>query len=165
MSDASPALDPASLGAVHLLGLPVALWSQAQEHSDELLREFTLIAQQLHDGDGHREVPGRLVRLVQALTARYGSLTAHQDAELAAAVASGRAVIDRLTFQVPPEAADDATQLGALLDEADDYCRSGRHLLTLATPAELVRFRHWYLDQFIHQLGGQAPAPWCDYPG
>jgi hypothetical protein len=50
-----------------------------------------------------------------------------------------------------------------MLDEADEYCRRGEHLLTLETPPELVRFRRWYLQEFVNQIAGAAPEPWPDY--
>jgi hypothetical protein len=52
-----------------------------------------------------------------------------------------------------------------MLDEADEYCRSGQHLLTLAADDEIVRFRHWYLEQFIAQIAGEQPVAWPDYDG
>jgi len=133
---------------VRLLQLPVALWERAQEHGDELIREFTLMA-----ADGDRgaalEVPARLTGLIQQLTARYGGFTAEQEVEL--------------TFQVPAAAAKAAADLGQMLDAADGYCRAGQHLLTLATPAQSVTFRRWYLDQFIGQIGGALPTPWPEW--
>lgn len=50
--------------------------------------------------------------------------------------------------------------LARMLDEADEFCRSGNHLLTLATPPELLAFRRWYLGEFNAQLQGQSPLPW-----
>jgi hypothetical protein len=159
--------DPA-LAEVHLIGLPVPVWAKAQEHADELIREFTLIAGQLHDHHRHHPdavpVPVRLVELVEALTARYGSLSVAQEARLAAAAASGHAEIDDMVFHVPPEAAEAARQLAAMLDEVDNYCRAGQHLLALATPTEQIAFRNWYLGQFIRQIAGHPPTPWTDYP-
>jgi len=146
---------------VRLLQLPVALWERAQEHGDELIREFTLMA-----ADGDRgaalEVPARLTGLIQQLTARYDGFTAEQEVELANAAAGGLQEIE-LTFQVPAAAAKAAADLGQLLDAADDYCRAGQHLLTLATPAQSVAFRRWYLDQFIGQIGGALPTPWPEW--
>jgi len=149
---------------VHLVGLPVALWAKTQEHTDELIREFTLLAGQLGDSGAHHEVPVKLVRLLEELTGRYSGLTTEQETRLATAAVNGVAVIDDLVFRVPVDAAEAGAHLGALLDEADDYCRAGEHLLTLATPPELVRFRNWYLDAFTEQLAGRPPTPWADYP-
>jgi len=149
---------------VHLVGVPVALWAEAQQHTDELIREFTLLAVSLRETGSHSEVPVRLVELLEALTERYSAVTAEQETILATAALRCQAEIDDLVFRVPAEAAAAGVHLQALLDEADDYCRAGRHLLTLATPPEIVRFRNWYLDAFSDQLAGKPPTPWRDYP-
>ena len=46
--------------------------------------------------------------------------------------------------------------LGAIFDEADAYCRSGEHLLSLATPPDALRFRRWFLGQMVDQIAGGA---------
>jgi hypothetical protein len=56
-----------------------------------------------------------------------------------------------------------AAHLGDILDEADDYCRSGKLLLTLATPPPLVTYRKWFLSQFTEQAAGSPPTTWADY--
>lgn len=165
MSDPSPFFDPSTLVDVHLLGLPVKVWASAQEHVDELLREFSLIAAQIRSEGGHSEVPVRLIDLIDAVTAEYGGLNTEQEARLAAAAAAGVPLIDDLLFRIPPEAADAVMHLGALLDEADAYCSVGDHLLTLASPPVLARFRKWYLDEFTGQLAGRAPVAWADFQG
>jgi hypothetical protein len=142
---------------VHILGLPLDLRQRATEHAEELHREFTLLAQQVDRGDAG--LPTRLVELMRALRGRYNAFTAEQEDELDAATAAGRTTID-LTFRVPRHVADAASAIGALLEEADAYCREGRHLLTLATPADLVAYRHWFLGEFIAQSSGAPPTPW-----
>ncbi len=72
-------------------------------------------------------------------------------------------MIDDLVFRVPPQAAEAATNLDAMLDEANTYCGAGTHLLTLATPPDLVRFRKWYLGEFVGQLAGRPPIAWADH--
>jgi hypothetical protein len=145
---------------VQLLQLPVAVWARAQQHTDELLREFMLIAQQLrHDDASAASVPVRLTQVVEELSGSYGSFSEEQEARLFAAAAAGEDYLD-LTYQVPAGAAAAARHLGDLLNEADDYCRSGEHLLTLETPPELVRFREWFLEEFRGQIEGAAPNPW-----
>ena len=47
-----------------------------------------------------------------------------------------------------------------MLEEADDYCRRGDHLLTLATPEEERRFRRWFIGEFVDQIEGKPPTPW-----
>jgi hypothetical protein len=139
--------DPAKLVEVRLLQLPVALWARAAEHADELMREFTLIAADART-DGASSVPARLVTLVEELSSMYGGFGAGPEDQLNRAAADGVESID-LVFRVPAEVGPAARHLGELLDEADEYCRRGQHLLTLATPADQRELRWWYLRQFV----------------
>ena len=143
---------------VRLLRLPLQVWQRTQEHVDGLLREFALIAQ---DEEAKHATPGRLLALVQHLTAGFGAFSESQRIQMEEALARGDTEID-LTYQVPPAAAAAAQQLGDMLDEADEYCRRGDHLLTLATPEEELRFRHWFISEFVDQLAGAPPTPWPD---
>jgi hypothetical protein len=152
------------LVTIHVLGMPIAVQARAQEHADELTRELTLIAAQLRQEGNIRDLPALLVTLIEQLSARYSRFTTEQEQLLAAATARGDETID-LTYQLPASAAAHAQELGDLLDQADIYCRTGRHLLTLATPDDLVAFRRWYLSQFIDQVAGHPPVPWDNRPG
>lgn len=148
--------------AVRLLELPVPLWAQSQEHHDELVREFTLIAGS--DPAVEHEIPARLTRLIAEVAGQYGQFGGGQQLALADAAAAGLDSLD-LIFHVPPQVAGAARHLGELLEEADDYCRGGRHLLTLATPPELAAFRCWYLGEFSAQIGGAEPTSWPRWRG
>jgi hypothetical protein len=144
---------------VEVLGIPLDLHVRATEHAADLTREFTLIQDRLQHTDGPPSVPQRLLQLIDTLSARYSSFGQEQEDLLDAAVAAGRPTLD-LTFRLPADGAEAARQLGDVLDEADEYCRQGRHLLTLATPDELVAYRRWYLAEFVRQTAGEAPRPW-----
>ena len=144
---------------VRLLRLPLEIWQRTQEHVDGLLREFALIIQ---DAEARSAAPGRLLALVQELNAGYGSFSEEQRREMEAALERGEAEID-MSYEVPPGAAGAARQLGDMLDEADEYCRRGDHLLTLATPPEELRFRRWFISEFVDQLGGAPPTPWPEH--
>lgn len=141
------------LFSVRILGLPLDVYQRASEHSDELLREFALVRE-----DDSDHVPARLLALIDELNARFGAFTEGPRSTLQDALARGDRTID-LQYEVPAEAADAAIRLGALLDEADDFCRSG-DLLTLATVPEGLAFRRWFLDEFVSQIGGRSPRPW-----
>ena len=99
---------------------------------------------------------------LEELTGEYSGWTAAQDRQLEDAVASGVESID-LVYQIPSGAGAAAQHLGAMLDDADEYCRAGQHLLTLATPPDLKRYRQWYLGEFVRQLAGEPPTPWSQY--
>jgi hypothetical protein len=138
---------------VSILGMPLAVMQRSSEHSDELLREFALIR-----GESAHHVPARLLTLIEELRGRFGTFSEGPRRAMEAALARGDETID-LYYDVPPTVGPAARQLGDLLDEADEFCRSG-DLLTLATTAEGLAFRHWYLDEFQRQIDGVAPRPW-----
>ncbi len=152
------------LHTVRMLQLPVQLWAASQEHHDELLREFALMSAGLEGRQGQAQpVPVRLLRLVEELTATYGRTSEEQETRLFAAAARGDEVMEVLEFALPEAAGPACVQLEQLLDEADDYCSAGHHLLTLATPDEIRRFRSWYLGQVRDQLRGAPAVPWPEH--
>ena len=122
-----------------------------------------LIASEQREASVH-DVPKRLTNLIDELTARYAQFSGENEQRLVDAAVAGVDSID-LDYLIPASAADAAQHLGHLLDEADDYCRQGRHLLTLETPEPLVRFRRWFLEEFCRQVAGEPPLPWADYAG
>ena len=119
----------------------------------------TLIAEQLRRQGAHGELPVRLVALVEHLTSQYAGSSQEQEQQLEDAYESGSETVD-LTYELPFSAAEGARALGEMLDEADEYCREGKHLLTLATPPDLLAYRRWFLSEFIEQAVGRAPTPW-----
>lgn len=149
------------LSEVRILGFPVELQARAQEHMDDLLREFMLIAAANEQGP-HADVPRQLLDLIQEVQRDYSGATLEQEAQLVEARESGTPNID-LLYRIPSSVAKAATRLGEALDEADSYCLAGEHLLTLATPPEALDFRRWYLGQFISQIGGDPPTPWGEW--
>jgi hypothetical protein len=147
------------LVAVRLLSFPMDIWLEAREHSEGLLREFKLITL----SDPHTiDVPHRLLELADDLSNRFGAFGAGAETQLADAETAHLASVD-VTYHLPAAAADAATELGALLDEADRYCAAGRHLLTLVTPPRSLAFRRWFLEEFTRQIGGEAPRSWPDW--
>jgi hypothetical protein len=147
---------------VRVLGLPLAAYEVASEHMEELQREFALLAMRPPDDPEH-ELPRRLLDVIAALTTRYGGFTADTDAERDEAIAAGKESID-LTYRVPRAVAAAARELDALLDEADQFCRRGEHLLTLEAPPIARAMRRWYLGEFVRQIEhGEPPQSWDDY--
>ena len=146
------------LVTVRIVGLPVPLHVRTSEHTDELMREFTYLRAQSDDPDAP-SVPGRLLDLVDELSGRYSGFTAGTQAELEAAIAEARPTVD-LDYRVPADVAAACTHLRDLLDAADDFCRDGAHLLTLASPEDVVTYRRWFLDEFVRQIAGDPPRPW-----
>ena len=149
-----------ALVEVRLEQLPLDLYRQASEHTDELLREFALIRER--DPEETRSVPRRLLALVAELTDRFSGFSADQRTQLEAALERGERSID-LVYRVPPEIRQATIELGAMLDDADAFCREGRELLTLATPPPALAFRRWFLEEFVRQIDGHPPLPWPEF--
>lgn len=149
------------LREVHILGFPVSIQARAQEHLDDLLREFVLIAAD-NDRGPASQVPAQLLDLIAEIQRDYAGANQDQEARLVEARESGVESID-LVYRVPASAAAAATRLGDALDAADTYCLSGEHLLTLATPPEAQELRRWYLGQFVGQISGAGPTSWSEW--
>ncbi|MDP1820778.1 MAG: STAS domain-containing protein [Acidimicrobiales bacterium] len=142
-------------GEVRLLGLPVEVHRCASQHSEALRRELSLLE---HTSDPDA-APARLQALSDELARRYGGLTVGQDERLAQAVIDQEETID-LAYELPLEVADACDDLGALLDELDQFCLEG-DLLTLVTPPEALAYRRWFLGEFSSQLRERRPPqPW-----
>lgn len=147
---------------IRIVDMPLDVYRETSEHSDELMREFMLIREREADEDGSRTVPKRLLELVDQLTGQYAMFTSAQQAELGEALERGDQVIT-LLYRVPASVGQACIDLDHLLDEADEFCRAGAELLTLATPPRAVAFRKWFLVEFIRQIGGAAPMTWEDF--
>ncbi|CAA9345177.1 MAG: hypothetical protein AVDCRST_MAG16-1977, partial [uncultured Frankineae bacterium] len=152
------------LRQIRMLQMPVQVWAAAQEHHDELMREFALLSAGQEEADVQAApVPRRLMRLIHQLTTRFAGTADAQREQLFAAAAQGQEVIEELVYFLPPAAGPATVELARMLEEADEYCRSGQHLLTLQTPDEVRLFREWYLGQMREQIDGAAPVPWPDH--
>jgi len=151
---------PLELIEAKLLGLPLDIQMKASEHQDGLRREFRMLVE---EGQADTSsVPGRLVSLAADLDRRFQAFGAAGRAQIEAAIARGDATID-LKFAIPREIGPAARQFASLLEEADEFCSAGEHLLTLCTPADVVSYRNWVLDELIRQAEGQAPTPWPEF--
>ena len=160
MAEDAPSVD---LVTVRFPSLPVRVHARTAEHSDELMREFTYIRAQSADPEA-ANVPAKLLDLVDELSGRYSGFTAGSQAELDEAMSTGKETID-LEYTVPADVGAACIHLNELLDAADEYCREGDVLLTLATPDDLVAYRRWFLEEFVRQAAGEAPRPWSDVVG
>jgi anti-anti-sigma factor len=143
---------------VRLLRLPVRLHDRASRHARGLQREFELIRRGNPDLDS---VPHRLHALIDELNDEFGGVSDQPVQELEDAIERGDERID-LVYRVPATAGHAARRLGDLLDEVDDYCRAGEHLLTLVTPPDALQYRRWFLAEFVGQTEGADPIAWQD---
>lgn len=141
---------------IRLVGFPLRVWLAAQEHHEELMREFALLAMASATGS---DVPLRLLALVEELTQRFAGSAQAVEAARDAAVERGEEFAD-LVYRAPREAREASIALDRMLEEADDFCRAGERLLTLATPHPALAFRRWYLAELVRQIDGLPPRPW-----
>jgi hypothetical protein len=147
---------PDELVPVHLLDLPVPIAAATEEHFNELHREFVLIASSTLD-DHH--VPAGCSRSVTTVTADYAGLDDEPSRHLEQAIADGKTSLADHVLRLPPSAGGAAQALSDILDEAEEFCRDGHHLLTLAAPPDVVAYRHWYVEQIQLQVCGEGPCP------
>lgn len=109
------------LVTVRLLGLPLSHHARAQQQAEAMRREFQLIVEQAHEHVG--SVSSRLLELSRTLSPRYEGISEEQEQRIETALRAGEQQLDELVFHVPAQAGEAAAQLGAVLDEADDFCR------------------------------------------
>jgi anti-anti-sigma factor len=143
---------------IRLFGVPLAVQRQTAEHYDALLREFELIRQSDEASD---TVPARLLTMIDELTARFEQFSEHPRTVFEAAQEQGGTTVD-LVYSVPRDVVDACRRLLDLLDEADEYCLAGDHLVTLASPPVVRTYRDWFLGEFVEQAKGRAPRSWAD---
>lgn len=145
---------------VRLVGVPIRLRERSTQHSDELLREMTLIAQEA--ASGHTDLPRRLLHLADEVRGTYSEFTVNADAEMDQAAAAGIEQID-VVYRVPPRVVPMCEHILEVIEEADAFCRQGRYLLTLASPPDIRAYQRWILGEFIRQPRGEPPLSWADY--
>lgn len=142
---------------VRVLQFPLDVYQRSTEAFEGLRREFVLVAMRTPEA---QEVPARLLQLVDALSEEYQGINDEADAIRDAAIERGETVVDELVYRMPPEVAQACIALNGMIDEADEFCRQGEVLLSLASPPEAVAFRRWYLGEITAQLRGEPPVPW-----
>jgi hypothetical protein len=144
---------------VRIIGMPLDIYKVVAEHFDELKREFALLRLEENAPDG---VPNRLLRVSEQLTSRYSGFSTTPNEVRDEALQRGDKSVD-LVYKVPSTVKDASTELEQLLDEADEFCTTGEHLLTLAAPRDVVAFRRWFLEEFARQIDGEQPMSWAQY--
>ena len=147
---------------IRLLEIPVALRYRSQQHGEELVREMTLISQQA-EHFGRESIPNQLVQLAAEVKTTYGKFSAAADEQFEDARARGLEVMPEMVYRLPPTITAFSRHLIKIMDEADEFCRQGQHLLTLATPPDIAAYRMWVLTEIGRQASGQPPTPWPQY--
>jgi PAS domain S-box-containing protein len=137
---APPATDTVT---VRLLGAPVRLFPAMQQHTDALLREYTLIAMESSD----MQVPPPI------------QIDLNSASEQVTAAAAAGSVTTELVLDVPVTARGSVLEICEVLEHADSLAADGRLLHTSALP-EVRGCRNWFFDQLLTQLDGGEPDPW-----
>lgn len=148
---------------VLILGIPLEVYLEAEQHNDAVMRELTLLlhssaTQGSSAGHGELEVPARLVEIASEVRAMFGAASTSMRAQVERALEQGRATMD-LTVRVPLAAWEALQRLASQLDELDRFCEAGE-LLTLGSSPRLRRFRRWYTAQVGDQLRGLPATSW-----
>ena len=144
------------IGEAVLRDYPLRLWARQQQHTDEVLREFTLLigGQEI----GADSAPVQLVELAQMFTDSFGQLIDELNATRQARYDAGD---DRMDWRVPlPRTTPQLMrQVQAVWAAVDAYCSSGQ-LLTLARPPEVIAMQAWATEELVRQCDGAEPRPW-----
>jgi hypothetical protein len=145
---------------VVLHGCPLDLFDRTRQHNEALMREFAIIAG-ADDNSDSSTAPAQVLGLVDRIRAHLTGLNAVVDQQLENARAQGLEFVD-LEVQLPADGQELVRGLERLIELAEAYCRRGE-LLTLAESEEPRAFRAWCLQQYVHQLDGEAATPWSEW--
>ena len=130
----------------------------SEEHQADLIREFQLISMGAEPGrDGGVPLPRRLADLIVELLRDYTGAQEENLTAAHAAVAQGERTV-HLVMDLPVAAVDAIHGILGALEEADDYCRRGEGLLTLATPPRIAEVRRWFVEEVTRQIEASVRA-------
>lgn len=137
---------------------PLRLWAEQTEYFEGLLREFSLLVIGEQSGELRAAAPGRLLELAETVNDRFGGLLQTVNDERRLALERG---LDRIDSRLPLVEGLPAflEQVRQVLEEADEFCRSG-DLLSLPRSPELQRFSEWTREELVRQYEGGAPTAW-----
>jgi hypothetical protein len=153
-TDAPP--EPRTPEAV-LLNYPVALGAAQNERSNDLLREFQLMAAAgAHVGAS--SALARLELLAEELMVRYGPDFAEPPAELRRAIhAHEEATV--LRYPLFPITRSIILDYARMMEGIDVSCRDAA-MMTLQPSPALYALRRWIVEEFVRQYDGLDPRPW-----
>lgn len=146
-----PAAQP--LIGITLSGVDAALLLATRQHSDDLIREMTMLLLNTEARVTDHVAPTAVVRLARRLTAaaeEFGSARHQLTAAAAAAVTRQEATTD-VHLRLDPAAAGAAQRYRDALDEADQLAATGV-LLVSPCPPEQRTLRRWYLSEVIRAV-------------
>ena len=140
-----------------LLSYPVALGAAQSERSQDLLREFQLMAAAgAHEGAS--SALARLELLAEELMAKYGPDLAEPPAELRHAIRAHEATTV-LRYPLFPITRSIILDYARMMEGIDASCRDAA-MMTLQPSSELYALRRWTVEEFVRQYDGRDPRPW-----
>ena len=145
------------VGEAVLRDFPLRLWAEQQEHTTDLLREFTLILAGEQTGS-NASPPEQLLNLAELFTSRFGALINAINEPRQQAWDAGQDRMDSVV-PLPEETPELIAQVATVLAAVDEYCVNG-DLLTLARTPEQLAFSAWTNGDLIAQYHGGEPTPW-----
>jgi len=146
------------VGEAVLVDYPLRLWDRQQDHTRELVREFTLMLAGVRSGTTHSP-PERLLELARTFDERFGPLLESMNNVRQAELDAGR---DRMDWRVPLMRSTSAIleEVDEVLLAVDEYCACGE-MLALSRPPGRIAFLAWVTGEIRRQLAGGAPVAWA----
>jgi hypothetical protein len=146
------------VGTAVLRDFPLRVWARSRQHSDEVMREFTLMLEGERSGQTTLDVPKALVDLASMFTTQFGPLLDQLYAAREKALDEGR---DRMDSEVALVEGTPALldRVREVMDAVDDYCRTG-DLLTLERDETERRLFDWTMAELVGQYEGREPTAW-----
>jgi hypothetical protein len=140
-----------------LLNYPVSLGAAQSERSQDLLREFQLMAAAgAHEGAS--SALARLELLAEELMAKYGPDLAEPPAELRRAIRA-REATTVLRYPLFPITRSIILDYARMMEGIDASCRDAA-MMTLQPSPQLYALRRWTVEEFVRQYDGRDPRPW-----
>jgi hypothetical protein len=156
---AAPEPSPGGPGArkIRFLAVPVSAYLELQAHNDALFRELQLIRIGLRTGSADAiPMPPRLASLIDDLEEQFRGRRDSQRDMVADAQARGAPTVD-MELNVSLAILPAARVYVDLLEEADQFCRSGA--LLMPPPSERVRrLRRWFVEEMAAQFDGRPAS-------
>lgn len=146
------------VGTAMLKDFPLRVWARSRQHTDEVIREFTLMLEGERSGQTNLEAPKALVELADLVMTRFGSMRDEVNSAREAALAAGE---DRMDSEVAlvPGLPTVLSQIRTVMQMVDEYCRTG-DLLTLEREEDDRLLLDWTLSELIAQYEGREPTAW-----